>query len=153
MKIIIAISLCLESPSCLEKFSILESVVMGLRLSIHNIFWFCAPKTQGILPFLYNNDNSIMLQLFLKVLAYISSIFLSHFVPKKTHGWKCAKQVMGMVTTKWGLSLRKIKLEGTWNHLQIFEGLTRGKKVILICVLRAVRNQFRPVTELIIISL
>lgn len=80
------------SNTTLFRISQLPWEILHFRICSHGImliyswhFWICAPKTQDILPFLRNNDQSIILQLFLKVLAYISSIFLSHFVPKKTH--------------------------------------------------------------------
>lgn len=146
MWIIIAVLPLLQSPSYLEKYSILESLVMGLCLSVHYIFWICAPKTQGVwlrklgLPFLHNNDHSIMLQLFLRVLAYISSIFLPHFVWKKTsRRWKHA-QVTWMVTDKMGHKPRKKK---AWGSVKLSSSIwrtdLRGKRLVLICVLRGIR--------------
>lgn len=118
---------------------------MGLCLSVHSIFWICAPKTQSVwlrilsLLFLQNNDHSIILQLFLKVLAHLITILPSFLSRRKQAGGENMHKWCEQWQTKQGINLKRRKLEGTWNRLQVFEGLTWGEKVVLTCVLRRIR--------------
>lgn len=80
-----------------------------------------------------------MLQLFSEPLP-ISSLFFPHFCPEESkQEVKTCTSYVNSWQTKWGINLKRRMLEGTWNRLQVFEGLTWGEKVVLTCVLGRIR--------------